>query len=249
VAQVSLSFDVDWAADELLEDTLQLLLDAGAKATFFATHVTELLARLDPHQFEIGIHPDFNPLLNGKPKEGKATFRDVLSDAMSWYPDVVGFRSHGVVSSGPIMYHAPEYGLQYESNMYFPWPVPCFRDYDKLIRIPMYWSDYRELLVGTPYDAARIELPKDIPAVFAFHPIHIFLNSETPERPRRTRGMSPDALKRERHVGAPAGARDFLIGLLERIKREGHETVTMREIAEAHAKKHGDAIGIHLHKA
>jgi hypothetical protein len=242
MTQVALTFDVDWADDEVLLDSLDLVRNAGVKATFFATHATELLAKVDRRMIEIGIHPNFNPLLDGK---GEGSFRDVFKTFAAMYPDVVGFRSHGVVSSGPIMYHAPEYGMLYESNMYIPRPSPCFRDYDGVIRIPMYWSDYRELLVGTPYNAGTIELPQDVPAVMAFHPAHVFINSESPERPKRTRNLSTAEKRAQRHTGTPAGARDFLIGLLARIAREKIETVTLREVAEAYVEKHGTTVAIH----
>jgi hypothetical protein len=196
MSQVALTFDVDWADDETLMDSLEIIQQAGAKATFFATHYTEALANVDRTMIEIGIHPNFNPLLDGK---GGGSFRDVFKQSSEMYPDVVGFRSHGVVSSGPIMYHAPEYGMLYESNMYIPARAPCFRDYDGVIRIPMYWSDYRELLVGTPYNADTLELPSDIPAVMAFHPMHVFVNSETPERPRALRTLSTAEKRAQRH--------------------------------------------------
>jgi hypothetical protein len=243
--QVSLSFDVDWVADEVLADSVQILQDAGVKATFFATHKTDVLAKLPRDKFEIGIHPNFNPHLNGT---GKGTFHDVFKEAMTMYPDVVGFRSHGVVSSGPIMYHAPEYGLLYESNMYFPWAVPSYRDYDHLVRIPMYWSDYRELLVGTPYDANTLALPTEIPAIMAFHPMHVFINSETPERCRITRHMNTAEQRAARHEGSPLGVRDFLYALLERIRTEGIETVTMREVAENCLRTHGKEVAVHARR-
>lgn len=56
---------VDWAHEEVQEDTLQLLADRGVKATLFATHASPQLryCRGD-RQFELGIHPNFNPLLD-----------------------------------------------------------------------------------------------------------------------------------------------------------------------------------------
>lgn len=242
--QVSLSFDVDWAPDEVLEDTIALLDAARVKATFFATHKTPVLQNLDRSRYEIGVHPNFNPLLEGK---GGSTFRDVLEESMAMYEDVVGLRSHGVVSSGSLLYYAREIGFTYESNMYVPAAVTPFRDYDTLIRIPMYWSDYRELLVRTPYRADALTLPAGVPAVLAFHPVHVFINSETPNRYQLTKNMPPTEKAQHRHQGEPKGIRDFLVEFLARIARENLETVTMREIAEQHTKKHGDVIATHPH--
>lgn len=246
-AQVSLSFDVDWASDEVLEDTIALLDGAGVKATFFATHKTAVLERLDRRRYEIGVHPNFNPLLEGKGKPG-TTFRDVLRESMDMYDDIVGMRSHGVVSSGTILYHARELGFTYESNMYVPSGLPAFRDYDSLIRIAMFWSDYRELLVRTPYRADDLVLPVTCPAVLAFHPVHVFINSETPNRYVETKDLSPTEKIKQRHQGEPKGIRDFLVEFLARIQREKLETVTMREIAERHAQTHGETIATHEHR-
>ena len=245
-AQVSLSFDVDWATDEVLEDTIALLDAANVKATFFATHKTAVLERLDRGRYEIGVHPNFNPLLEGKAKPG-TTFRDVLQESRDMYDDVVGMRSHGVVSSGTILYHAQEIGFTYESNMYVPAPVPAFRDYESLIRIAMYWSDYRELLVRTPYRADALILPSECPAILAFHPVHVFINSETPNRYVETKNMTATEKVKHRHQGEPKGIRDFLTEFLARIQRENIETLTMRDIAEQHQRTHGDTIATHPH--
>ena len=241
-AQVSLSFDVDWAADEILEDTIALLDGANVKATFYATHRTPVLERLDRKRYEIGVHPNLVPLLEGK---SERSFREVLKEVMGLYDDVVGIRSHGLVTSGALHAHSKEVGLLYESNIYVPSPVPAFRDYDGLLRIAMYWSDWRELLVGTPYRADRLPLPADIPGILAFHPICVFLNSEKPSRYLDTKHLSLEEKRAARHTGSPKGTRDFLIDLLERIERENIETLTMREVAEAHVNLHGETIATH----
>ena len=63
---IFLTLDIDWAHDEVLNDTIDLLESSGIKATWFATHDTKVLERLRVNQnFEIGIHPNFNPLLDG----------------------------------------------------------------------------------------------------------------------------------------------------------------------------------------
>ena len=41
-----LTFDIDWACDEVLADTVRLVEAAGVMATWFVTHDTPLLERL-----------------------------------------------------------------------------------------------------------------------------------------------------------------------------------------------------------
>ena len=43
---IYLTFDIDWASDEVLGYTIDLLESFNARATFFVTHDTQLLKRL-----------------------------------------------------------------------------------------------------------------------------------------------------------------------------------------------------------
>ena len=64
--KIFLTFDLDWCSDEVLEYTLNLLEQFNVKAIFFITHYTKLLDRMKKNEsFELGIHPNFNFLLNG----------------------------------------------------------------------------------------------------------------------------------------------------------------------------------------
>jgi hypothetical protein len=61
-----ITFDIDWARDAVPEDTMALFADADATATWFLTHDTRLLRSLySILDWELGIHPDCNPLLDG----------------------------------------------------------------------------------------------------------------------------------------------------------------------------------------
>jgi len=243
---VSLSFDVDWATDTEIADTVEILEKGNARATFFATHRTEVLANLDRSRFEIALHPNFIPLLEGNPREQGVTFREILVEAQGMYPEAVGLRSHGLVHSGPLQAFAAEHGFLYESNSFVPAFVAPFRDWDRIIRIPTYWSDYRELLVGTPFRADGLELHGSITSILAFHPVHVFVNSVTPAHfnaARSKRGDVP-ALLACRHTGAEKGIRDFLVDMLRRVRDEDIELVTMREVAERHVTLHGESVSV-----
>ncbi|MDE0471056.1 MAG: hypothetical protein OXH57_03875 [Ekhidna sp.] len=59
--RIGLSFDVDWDPEAMIEDTLNLLKRyPNVNATFFATHKSKALQKAG---YEIGIHPNFKPLL------------------------------------------------------------------------------------------------------------------------------------------------------------------------------------------
>ena len=71
--KIFLTFDIDWCSDEVLLYTLDIIEKYDIKATFFITHDTTLLERMRANQnIELGIHPNFNPLLNGDFRYGKS---------------------------------------------------------------------------------------------------------------------------------------------------------------------------------
>lgn len=239
---VSLSFDVDWAHEEVLADTLSLLGEFGATATFFATHDSPTLRGLDRGRYEIGIHPNFNPLLAGA---GGSDYRRTLDAMLDMYPEAQGLRSHSVTTNGAILVHAAERGLRYESNVYIPTQLAPFRDYDRLVKISMYWADFREMLVAPDFDAEAVAIDRTLPAVFAFHPIHVFLNTEVATRYTEVKDRlgEPRHLLTKRNDGAAImGVRDFLRTLLGRCAREGFRTVRMSDLVDRHEREHGSTI-------
>jgi hypothetical protein len=75
-----LTLDIDWAHDEILAKTIDLLDRSGVQATWFVTHDTPLLERLCANpNYELGIHPNFNWLLAGDSRNGATAVEvDVL---------------------------------------------------------------------------------------------------------------------------------------------------------------------------
>jgi hypothetical protein len=239
---VSLSFDVDWAHEEILADTVAILDRYGAKATFFVTHDSPTLRGLDRDRYELGIHPNFNPLLVGA---GGTDYRRTIDAMLELYPEAKGLRSHSVTTNGAILVHAAERGIRYESNVYVPRQLLPFRDYDNLVKISMYWADYREMLVAPEFDAERVAIAREVPGIFAFHPIHVFLNSEAVTRYTgvKDRLQDPPFLAERRNDGAQVrGVRDFLCTFLERCAREGYTTVRMNDVVDLHERDHGTTI-------
>ena len=55
----ALTFDIDWAPDFAILHCLELLENAGCKATFFATHNTTLNHEIIDRGHNLGIHPNF----------------------------------------------------------------------------------------------------------------------------------------------------------------------------------------------
>jgi hypothetical protein len=82
-----LSIDIDWAHDEILADTIDLLDRSNVHATWFVTHDTPLLERLRANpNYELGIHPNFNGLLSGDLRQG-ATAVEVIERLLRFVPE------------------------------------------------------------------------------------------------------------------------------------------------------------------
>src|SRR4051812_37010570 len=93
-----LTIDIDWAHDVLIADALALVADHGVAATWFVTHATPMLDEIarTPGQ-ELGVHPNFNPLLDGTGAAGSAS--ESLRKLRALVPGAVSVRSHSLTRS------------------------------------------------------------------------------------------------------------------------------------------------------
>ena len=106
-ASLCLTIDIDWAHDAAIADALKLVAEAGVAATWFVTHATPVLAdiRATPRQ-ELGLHPNFNPLLDGS--NGNA--RNILRRIRDVVPDATCIRSHSLTRSSRLAALFREHG-------------------------------------------------------------------------------------------------------------------------------------------
>jgi hypothetical protein len=210
-----LSIDIDWAHDRVLEQTIAVIEDAGVKACFFVTHATPLLARLRANPLvELGVHPNFDPLLRG---EAGAMARDILAAVKAIVPEAAVLRSHAMTTSGRWLEVYREAGITRLSNylMFGHEPVQPFAQLNGLIEAPVYFADdavlFQRSLGAVTFDLARGLAPRaGTLQVFAFHPIHVFLNSAALETYDLARPwmQEPARLEELRHHGD--GARRWL---------------------------------------
>ncbi len=220
VGKSILSVDVDWAHDSVLSDTIDIVVHANIKACFFITHPTKLLTRLrDNPLIELGLHPNFDPLLNG---DNKQSPQDILAEISSIVPEAKVLRSHSMTTSGRWLRFYKELGITHLSNyiMYGDPQIHPFFQINDLVEAPVFFADdglliRRDMLMldisTTPYFSKAWNGLQ----VYNFHPIHIFLNSETLDRYERSRPFhnKPDELMNYRYEGF--GSRDRLIELLD----------------------------------
>ena len=197
-----LTLDLDWAHDEVIDHAIDIVEQAGVPATWFVTHQTSRIDRLRANPlFELGIHPNFVPLLNGDPVKGKDAY-EVLERLFELVPEAKAVRSHSLVQSSRLLQMFEEVGLTHECNDFIPlssgMTIKPWEDFFRVIRVPYFWSDDFHSLGLIPQNLEEISrLPGMLG--FTFHPIHIYLNTDTMARYENAREDFRDIDRLEAH--------------------------------------------------
>lgn len=219
--KIFLTFDIDWAGDEVLEDTLDLIEKHDVAATFFCTHKTNILDRMRANpKIELGIHPNFNFLLNGDFRYG-SNMQDVIDYYLTIIPEAKSVRSHALTNQSNMLDYFSSVGLRYECNYFIPYQSgitlkPFMHWDDALVRVPFGWEDDIHCL-NDKKDKVKniIQNMEEGIKVFNFHPIHIFLNSENLERYKSVKKYLDKTEVLRQHIYTGYGVKDILIELLE----------------------------------
>lgn len=228
---IAFTCDVDWAPEEVIEDTINLFELFGVKCTFFSTHHSLKLTKSNRKLFEIGIHPDFNPLLKGNcPK----SYEDILDEIMEIHPEALGVRTHTMFQSVILLQKFADKKLLYDANNFLPYQTNLqpIRLWNNLVRIPYNWEDDVHWAYGYGFEDCRMNIEGDELIVFDFHPIHIYLNTENKYRYDEAKKFynDPKKLLEYRNTEVP-GTRDLLINLLKHCKNSKIETHKLKDIA------------------
>jgi hypothetical protein len=177
--QYVITFDMDWAPDFIIEETIDVLLQHRIKGTYFITHDSPALAKLRTHPdlFEIGIHPNFLPGSSHGTGE-----REVLLHMAAMVPGVKSMRAHCLVQSSPLLAVArKEFGIENESAMLLPGvenirPHRILFDHgaEPLIRLPMFF-DIEAYLPDKSWSIVHPKYHISGLKIFNFHPMYIYL--------------------------------------------------------------------------
>ena len=212
--------DIDWAPDEIIEYMLDIFVSYQTKCTLFVTHPSDVLKKCNRDLFEIAIHPNFNPLLNGNISDKSAD--SILDELMNWYPEARGVRSHSMTQNTPLLGKFLEKGLLYEANHFLPYQkIQPFKLWNGLWRIPYNWEDDIHFAYQNSFTEVGMTLNDDDLFVFDFHPIHVFLNTENEQRYQNAKEHyhNPTELKKIANQDTP-GTEDMLIYLLKTIQNK-----------------------------
>lgn len=178
----SLTLDVDWAPDFIIDMVANVLLSKNVKATWFITHDSPAVQRLRQNNnlFELGIHPNFLP--------GSSHGNDqseIISNCMQIVPEARCLRSHSLLTSSPLTIAIMQStSINIEASIYLPHANNlCASPFEweglRLWRIPFNWEDDLEMRRASPcWDASTFFKQCNAGLrIFNFHPIHIYLNS------------------------------------------------------------------------
>lgn len=236
---ITFTCDIDWAPEEVIQDTLSLFSEYSVKCTIFATHESAVLKNCDRSLFEIGIHPNFNPLLDGTDCSRSA--EKIISDLKNLFPEAQGIRSHSLNNGSYFFSKFMKLGFLYEANTVLPYmtvPAP-WKDWYGLWHISFNWEDDIHFSYGKKYEEIGIENEYLERSIFNFHPVHIFLNTENEKRYMSARQFykDPESLRKLRNSSSVKGTRDVLLMLLKKIKDENWTTLTLKEIIETRNQK------------
>jgi len=210
---IFLTIDIDWANDEVINQTIDIIEKANVEATWFITHNTPIISRLAANpKFELGIHPNFNFLLDGDFRNG-SDIRSIIENLIEIVPNAKSLRSHSLFTSTKLLQLMPNYGLTHESNIYIDRcnlnQLKPFRIWNDVIRVPHSFEDDLFLLTHNSYSPTFNNYMKDYifnndnVRILDFHPIHVFLNTEKISRYESTRSIhnNPEELIKYRYKG------------------------------------------------
>ena len=231
---LAFSSDVDWAPEEVIQFTIDLFNRYGIKCTFFATHKSDVLLKNEGERFEIGLHPNFNNLLNGS--AGHGTALSIVKDLQEIYPMARGIRSHSVTQSSVLLDIFVSQGFTYDSNIFLPYQtnIKPFRLWNDLIRVPYNWEDDVHWEYGRTFEAQPFfpSILENHYWIFDFHPIHVFLNTDQRQTYLEAKQYYhfADQLRPFINTRRP-GTRDFLIQLLEFVSSNHLKNLTLGEVS------------------
>lgn len=214
-----IEIDVDWAHDDVIDDTVELISDYGVETTWFATHKSAAIDNIrNDALFEIGIHPNFMQLLRGDSSLG-ASYGEVIDRLFDVYPEARCSKGHALVDSSAIISHLSSVGITHDNTMFIDAPVmhplAPWRLWTGMVRAPLCWEDDYACVSTYKDTFAKLLEPGPGLKIFGFHPLHIYLNTESLDRYEQAKEYSsdPERLKDMRYEGV--GTRTRFIKLLE----------------------------------
>lgn len=240
---ICFTFDLDWASEDSIKHTVDIIEKFGFKSTFFITHSSKILSnKIKNKEIDAGIHPNF--LKNSS--HGKNP-KDIIDYCTKLLPEAKSFRCHKYFDNNDITEILYEKGFKYDSNLCTNLEcVDPFEHRSGLIRFPIYFEDGGYLLHGNSLNFKEFQpilFKKPGLYIFSFHPMHLTINSPSFSYMRKIKdSLSSSTWNKLTHMELEhlsykgKGIRTFSLDLLNFIKKENFPVITLEEAYE-HAIK------------
>ncbi len=169
---------------------------------------------------------------------GGKGIKDVMSSIKEIVPEAVCCRSHALTDSSIIAAQYRNYGIKYDLNKYIP-PQPgiCIFPYKApvggAVVLPFIFEDDIYLMDGHKL-APDFYLSNvfDMPRIFNFHPVHLFLNSDKITTYENAKPYYKNYNELKKYCNRDNyGARNFLYELVDHAKRKNYK---FKKISQGH---------------
>ena len=213
--QICLSFDLDWAADFILDDLYTLLSANNLKTTMFVTHKSEGVDKLlSLPNVEVGLHPNF---MTHEPDE------EIFARLKQQFPQALGVRNHVLYYHSRLLplFHAED--MHYFSNelRFLDTNIHPHYDWSGLVRLPIYWEDdVHCIYFDRQFDLDTVLHPQTPLQVFNFHPVHIYLNTGVLADYESAKPDLKDQSAAKKHQKSGSGIRTLFKDLLLHLEKE-----------------------------
>ena len=218
-----ITMDMDWAPDEVIDYSMRLLARFDVRATLFMTNATAA----DVGGHELAIHPNFTSM----------DLERHFQERLELFPKARGTRSHSFFFSERFRPIYEKLRMKYESNvmMYKQRTIVPYPMSPTTLEIPLYWMDnfYVEMETPRSYIPDVKALESAALTVFDFHPVHVFLNTNSMQLYQAAKQyyQDPPQLWQCRNT-TERGTEDYLVDLLDHGRRSHTRWKTLFEVAE-----------------
>ena len=133
-------------------------------------------------------------------------------------PEAKSIRSHSMTQSSNLLDLFQRKGITHDCNHFIPEQyVACLKPWylwNSMIKVPYFWEDDVMCIHSKSTPVKELALRPGLKC-FDFHPIHVFLNTESLDRYERTRPLHQNPKELIKHRYQCYGTRDRLVELLE----------------------------------
>ncbi len=175
---ICVTFDVDFAAEYMIQNALDALEQYGGAATFFATHRSEILGRLAREgRHEVGLHPH----LGANSTQGNGS-EAIIASLKAEYPSAISNRFHKLNYAYADLYTLKKHGLRADVSTLrynLPYALPAYQPDAGMVLHTYIWEDGICENAGLPMDISGIDLGSPGVKILNFHPMNAYINVKT----------------------------------------------------------------------